>query len=82
MIGIMEGTNEKGSNAYYCFDKSFILVSRKERFKHSLFQKQSQSYAICVTFSYNSYENIDLYSRLRNGVRLKETETIKTRIKV
>ena len=53
-----------------------------ERFKHSLFQKQSQSYAICVTFSYNSYENIDLYSRLRNGVRLKETETIKTRIKV
>lgn len=59
----------------------YILISGKERFKYAQ-QEQPQPYALCVTFSYESEENIDLYNQLRNNVRLKETERVQTRIKV
>lgn len=57
----------------------FILVSGKERYQ---FAEQEQSYALCVTFSYDSEENIDLYNQLRNHVRVKLTEQIQERIRV
>lgn len=59
----------------------YILISGKERFKYAQ-QEQPQPYALCVTFSYESEENIDLYNQLRNNVRLKETEQIQTRVRV
>ena len=39
----------------------YILVSGKERFKYAQ-QEQPQPYALCVTFAYESEENIDLYN--------------------
>ena len=59
----------------------YILISGKERYKYAE-QEQPQSYALCVTFSYESEENIDLYNQLRNNVRLKETARIHTRVRV
>lgn len=59
----------------------YILISGKERFKYAQ-QEQPQPYALCVTFSYDSEENIDLYNQLRNNVRLKEIEKIRTKIKL
>ncbi len=59
----------------------YILISGKERFKYAQ-QEQPQPYALCVTFSYESEENIDLYNYLRNNVKLKETEKIQTRVRV
>jgi len=59
----------------------YILISGKERFKYAQ-QEQPQPYALCVTFSYESEENIDLYNQLRNNVRLKETERVQTRVRV
>ena len=59
----------------------YILISGKEQFKY-VEQEQPQQYAICITFSYESEENIDLYNQLRNNVRLKETARLKTRVKI
>lgn len=59
----------------------YILVSGKERFKYAQ-QEQPQPYALCVTFAYESEENIDLYNQLRNNVKLKVTERVKTRVRV
>lgn len=59
----------------------YILISGKERFKYAQ-QEQPQPYALCVTFSYESEENIDLYNQLRNNVRLTETERVQTRVRV
>lgn len=59
----------------------YILVSGKERFKYAQ-QEQPQSYALCVTFAYESEENIDLYNQLRNNVKVKVSERIQTRVRV
>ena len=59
----------------------YILVSGKERFKYAQ-QEQPQPYALCVTFAYESEENIDLYNQLRNNVKLKVTERVLTRVRV
>ena len=63
----------------------YILISGKERFKYAQ-QEQPQSYALCVTFSYESEENIDLYNQLRNNVKLKvverERDKVQPRIKI
>lgn len=59
----------------------YILISGKERFKYAQ-QEQPQPYALCVTFSYDSEENIDLYNQLKNNVRLKEIEKVRTRIRL
>lgn len=59
----------------------FILISGKERFKYAL-QEQPQPYALCVTFSYESEQNIDLYNQLRNNVKLKATGRVQTKIKL
>ena len=59
----------------------YILVSGKERFKYAQ-QEQPQPYALCVTFAYESEENIDLYNQLRNNVKLKVAERVQTRVRV
>lgn len=63
----------------------YILTSGKERFKYAQ-QEQPQSYALCVTFAYESEENIDLYNQLRNNVKLKaverERDKVQPRIKI
>ena len=63
----------------------YILISGKERFKYAQ-QEQPQSYALCVTFAYESEENIDLYNQLRNNVKLKaverERDKVQPRIKI
>lgn len=59
----------------------YILISGKERFKYAQ-QEQPQPYALCVTFSYQSNENIDLYNQLRNNVKLKETARIQTKVRI
>jgi hypothetical protein len=57
----------------------YILISGKERFKYAQ-QEQPQPYALCVTFSYESEENIDLYNQLRNNVKLKESTRVQTKV--
>lgn len=59
----------------------YILISGKERFKYAQ-QEQPQPYALCISFSYESEENIDLYNQLRNHVKLKETERVQTRVRI
>lgn len=59
----------------------YILISGKERFKYAQ-QEQPQPYALCITFSYESEENIDLYNQLRNNVKLKEPARVQTRIRI
>lgn len=59
----------------------YILISGKERFRHPQ-QEQPQSYALCISFSYDSEENIDLYNQLRNHVRLKGTVRVPTRVRI
>lgn len=59
----------------------FILISGKERFKYPQ-QEMPQSYALCVTFTYESEENIDLYNQLHNNVKLKEAVRVQTRVRV
>ena len=59
----------------------YILISGKERFKYAQ-QEQPQPYALCITFSYESEENIDLYNQLRNNVKLKVAERVQTRVRV
>ena len=59
----------------------YILISGKERFKYAQ-QEQPQEYALCISFSYESEENIDLYNQLRNNVKLKETERVQTRVRI
>lgn len=59
----------------------YILVSGKERFKYAQ-QEQPQPYALCVTFAFDSEENIDLYNQLRNNVKLKVTERVQTKVRI
>ena len=59
----------------------YILISGKERFKYAQ-QEQPQPYALCITFSYESEDNIDLYNQLRNNVKLKESARVPMRIRV
>ena len=59
----------------------YILISGKERFKYTE-QEQPQSYALCVKFSYDSDENIDLYNQIRSNVKLKATAKVSTKIKI
>lgn len=57
----------------------YILVSGKERFRCA---QQEQDYALCVTFTYESEEKIDLYNQLRDNVKLKETVKVQARVRV
>lgn len=74
-------TSRGGSDLSWDVDEPyiFVLVSGKERYK---FADQEQPYALCITFSYESEENIDLYNQLRNHVRVKVSEQVQERIRV
>ena len=59
----------------------YILISGKERFKYAE-QVQPQSYALCVTFAYESEDDIDLYNQLRSNVKVKVPERVNTRVRI
>lgn len=59
----------------------YILVSGKEKFKHPE-QHQPQSYALCITYSYDNEENIDLYNCLKNNVKLNTKVQIPIAVRV
>mgnify|MGYP002408926782 FL=1 len=62
----------------------YILVTGKERFKYAE-QEIPQEYALAITFSYESEEDIKLYTKLKNQVRVKirqrERERVRDRIR-
>jgi hypothetical protein len=59
----------------------WILVVGKEKFKHPE-QELPQEYAIVVTFSYDCYEDIQLYSKIKTKIRNKVRQPIRTRIQM
>lgn len=59
----------------------WVLVTGKERFKHAE-QEQPQRYALVVTFSYESDQDIQLYNKLQEQVRIKERQRIRMRTQV
>lgn len=59
----------------------YVLVTGKARFKHAD-QAASQDYALVITFSYDSDEEIQLYNTLKNRVNIRERETQRSRIRV
>ena len=83
--GKAENPQDSRDDRLYIRVYIYILISGKERFKYAQ-QEQPQSYALCVTFSYESEENIDLYNQLRNNVKLKaverERDKVQPRIKI
>jgi hypothetical protein len=59
----------------------YVLISGKERFKYET-QEIPQPYALCITFSYDSEENIDLYNQVKARVKQKVIERVQERIRV
>jgi len=62
----------------------YILVTGKERFRY-IEQDNPQDYALCITFSYDSNENIGLYNKINsmaNIVKIRENVKIADRIRV
>jgi hypothetical protein len=59
----------------------FVLVAGKENFKY-LEQEVPQDYALVVTFSYESQEDIQLYNTLKSRVDLKVRAPIRTTVRI
>lgn len=59
----------------------YIMVTGKERFKYAE-QGFPQDYALAVTFSYGSRDNIELYTKLHDNVRIKERQRARTRTQI
>ena len=59
----------------------YILVSGKERFKYTE-QEIPQDYALVITFTYDSQEDIKLYNILQNNVKIKQTQRTRIRTRV
>ncbi len=59
----------------------YILVTGKERFKYAE-QEAPQDYALAITFSYGSIDDIELYNKLRQNVRIKDRHRVRTRTHV
>lgn len=56
----------------------YILVTGKERFKY-IEQDKPQEYAVCITFSYDSEENIGLYNKINSKANIVVTrDSIRT----
>jgi len=72
-----------GSDLLWDIDVPFIwvLVAAKERFKYSE-QELPQKYALVVTFSYEGDQDIQLYNRLQQNVRIRERQTERVRTQV
>ena len=58
----------------------YVLITGKEKFKYAE-QEISQDYALAVTFSYESEEDIKLYTKLKNQVRVKTRQTERERVR-
>lgn len=58
----------------------YVLVTGKERFKYAE-QELPQPYALVVTFSYSGQENIKLYEKLQNNVRIRDRKRERARAK-
>ena len=56
----------------------YILVTGKEKFKYAE-QEMPQDYALAVTFSYESKEDIQLYNRLSANARVRRRQTERER---
>jgi len=59
----------------------YILVSGKAKFKHPDMQLPQQ-YALAITFSYDAEDDIELYQKLQNRVKIKERVTIRPRTQI
>lgn len=59
----------------------FVLVAGKERFKHAE-QELPQPYAVVVSFSYENEQEIELYNKLRQSVRLRDRQKARVRAQV
>lgn len=55
----------------------YVLVTGKERFKH-IEQDLPQDYALVITFSYGGDDEINLYNQLKERVKIKTRQTIRT----
>lgn len=58
----------------------YVLVTGKEKFKYAE-QEIPQDYALAITFSYESEEDIQLYTKLKNQVRVKTRQTERERVR-
>lgn len=59
----------------------YVMVTGKERFRYAE-QELPQSYALAITFSYKGEQDIKLYTKLKNSVRVKERQRARTRAEV
>lgn len=57
----------------------YVIVTGKELFKFSE-QEIPQKYALVITFSYQSTDNIGLYNSIKNQIKIKERETARERV--
>ena len=58
----------------------YILVTGKEKFKYAE-QEMPQDYALVVTFSYDSQDDIQLYTKLKNNVRVRTRQVERDRVR-
>lgn len=58
----------------------YVLVTGKEKFKY-VEQEIPQNYALAITFDYESEEDIQLYTKLKNNVKIRTRQTERERIR-
>lgn len=56
----------------------YILVTGKEKFKY-VEQEVPQEYALVITFSYDGQEDIELYSKVKDNVKVRTRQTERER---
>lgn len=56
----------------------YVLVTGKERFKHAE-QEQPQPYALVITYAYEGEQDIQLYNKIHQKVRIKERQRERVR---
>ena len=56
----------------------YILVTGKEKFKY-VEQEMPQEYALVITFSYDGQEDIELYSKVKDNVKVRIRQTERER---
>lgn len=59
----------------------YVIVTGKEFFRYAE-QELPQDYALAITFSYESRDNIELYNKIKQKVRIKDRQRIQTRTQI
>lgn len=59
----------------------YVLVTGKAKFKHP-YELESQPYALAITFSYDSEEDIQLRQKISEKVTLRQREQVRTRTQI